>query len=68
MIKLISKECIGQCAISRKRKRLVDEVEVFESVTKRPRNLISNEPVLGGNEQIFSNLSEAIDGNAIQDI
>ena len=68
MIQLISKECIGQCVISRKRKRLVDEVEGFESVTKRPRHLISDESVLCANDQIFTELSDSVDVKSITDI
>ena len=68
MIQLISKECIGQCVISRKRKRLVDEVEGFESVTKRRRYLISDESVLCANDQIFTELSDSVDVKSITDI
>ena len=68
MITLISKECIGQCSVSRKRKHLVDEVEVFESLTKRPRYLTSNDTILGPNKQKFTELSDSIDAKAIQDI
>ena len=68
MIKLISPECISQCIISKKRKRLVDEVEVFESVTKRPRHWISNEAELDANAQIFTELSDALDAKAITEI
>ena len=65
MIELISQECIGQCIISKKRKRLVDEVEVFESISKRPRHWISNEAELDANDQIFTKLSDALDAKAI---
>ena len=68
MIKLISTECIGQCTISRKRKHLVDEVEVIESVTKRPRYLTSNDTVLCDNKQKFTELSDAIGAKSIQEI
>ena len=68
MIKLISTECIGQCPVSRKRKHLVDEVEVLESVTKRPRHLTSNDTVLCSNKQKFAEQSDAIDAKSIQEI
>ena len=68
MITLISKECIGQCSVSRKRKHLVDEVEVFEGLTKRPRYLTSSDTILGPNKQKFTELSDAIDAKAIQEI
>ena len=68
MIKLISTECIGQCTISRKRKHLVDEVEVIESVTKIPRYLTSNDNVLCDNKQKFTELSDAIGAKSIQEI
>ena len=68
MINFISKVCIGQCTVSKKRKHLVDEVEVFESVTKRPRYLTSDDTVLGVNKQKFTELSDAIDAKAIQEI
>ena len=68
MISLITKECIGQCAVSRKRKHLVDEVEVFESVTKRPRHLTANDAALGTNKQKFAELSGDIDAKSIQEI
>ena len=66
MISLISQECIGQCGISKKRKRLAEEVEVFESITKRPRHWISNED--GSTEQLFTTFSSVIDVKAISEI
>ena len=68
MIKLISPQLIGQCIISKKRKRLVGEVEVFESVTKGPRHWISNETELDANDHIFTELSDALDAKAITEI
>ena len=66
MIKLLSKECIGQCGISKKRKRLADEVEGFESTIKRPRHWISNET--GSKEQIFTKFADTIDVKTISEI
>ena len=68
MIELISQEFIGQCIISKKTKRLVGEVEVFESVTKGPRHWISNETELDANDHIFTELSDALDAKAITEI
>lgn len=68
MIQNIFQECIGQCITSKKRKRLVDEVEVFECITKRPRHCTSNISELGPNDQIHTKLSNAIEADAITEV
>ena len=68
MIQNISQECIGQCIISKKRKRLLDEVEVFEGITKRPRHWNPDGAELDATNQIFTEMSDTIDPKAITEI
>ncbi len=56
MIQNISQECIGQYIISKKRKRLLDEVEVFEGITKRPGHWNPDGAELDATNQIFTEM------------
>ena len=65
MIKPIFKECIGQCTISKKRKRFVDEIEIIENSNKRQRICSSHTNISSPHAQIITELSDSIDSKAI---